>query len=44
MFKKEAKNRHFAKGIIHGSCRNVEYLFIWLFRYNQVRKDGFLIF
>ena len=43
MFEKEPKNRHFPKGIIHGFCRNVEYPFIWVFWYNQVRKDGFLI-
>ena len=44
MFEKEPKNKNFTKGIIHGFCRNVEYLFIWVFWYNQVRKDGFLIF
>ena len=38
------KNRDFPKGIIHGFCPKIEFLFIWVFWYNQVRKDGFLIF
>ena len=38
------KNRRFPKGIIHGFCPKIEFLYIWVFWYNQVRKDGFLIF
>ena len=28
---KGAKNRHFPKGIIHGFCPKIEFLFIWFF-------------
>ena len=41
---KGAKKRHFPKGIIHGFCQKLELLFIWVFCYNQVKKDGLLIF
>ena len=44
MFQKVPKNRHFPKGIVHGFCPKIEFFFIWVFWYTQVRKDGFLIF
>ena len=44
VFKGAKKNRHFSKRIIYGFCPKIEFLFIWVFWYNQVRKDGVLIF
>ena len=44
VLKSAKKNRHFPKGIIHGFCPKIEFLFIWVFLYNHVGKDGFLIF
>ena len=39
---KGAKNRHFPKGIIHGFCPKIEFLFIcFFFKCNQVRKNFF---
>ena len=35
------KNRNFSKGKVHGFSPKIEFLFIWVFWYTQVRKDGF---
>ena len=41
MFYKVPKNRHFPKGIVHVFCPKIEFLFIWVFWYTQVRKGCF---
>ena len=38
---KKCQERHISRGLVHGLCPKIEFLFIWVFWNDQVRKDFF---